>query len=1104
MPVAPARPARPQSSRPARRRPGALQRGLLRATLAGALTLAACGGDPDTPTPGQTATVTSVRVNPATATVDVGATTQLSALALNGSGLVVPGRTVTWASQTPALATVSADGVVTGVAVGTATIAATADGKTGTATVAVTLPPSARCDARDSITVGQVITGAIGSTDCVLADGSHADKYILTLTEARAVRINMAAATLDAFLTLQNAATGTVIAENDDGNGPPYEGSRIELLLTAGRYVITATTFEDDGFGAYELSVTPGSQACIDARVFNSPGTVTDTLTAASCVLSDTSYVDRYSLTVPIGRTYTVTMRSAAFDAFMWMENTASGEMVGRNDDGGGGALGRDARISVLLPAGTYTINANSARPRATGEYTLAVEEDQCDATRAITIGSTVTDTLSTTGCRLTDGSYVRRYLLTLAASTPVRLDATSTQFDPYLILQQAGVSATLAEDDDSGPGTNAQLLQVLPAGSYVVTVTSATSSEVGTFTLAIAGAASGTAAVAVTPATLALTPGQEQLLTSTVTGVSNTAVLWTSSAPGIATVSAAGTVRAITAGTATITATSAADPSKSARSEVTVTDGGSANLDIPLVYVTQSMQTPDGKVPLVSGRATIARVFVRGSRSGLGTAAVRVRFYDGAALLGTVTGTAPVATALDEACCAADIPVPAAYLRDGATMVADVDPANAVAESNEGDNAWPLAGSSKAIRLVSVQPISIQLVPVRHRGSGLVGPSTTTIAELMPRMYPVSTVNVAVHAEYTTDSPALTDGNSWIVMLRQMDILRSVENGTAYYFAVMHQGAAPGVIGIATLTGFAGVGISTPIGEAQETLAHEFGHSFGRNHSPTPSACGTPADVDENYPRPDGTLGNTGYDLGTSQTYPSSRYDIMGYCDDTWASAYTYLGILAYLRSGVLPLSGTIAVPSQTLLINGSLQGGVIDLDPVFTTTGRPTPSRAGRFVAEGLASDGRVLFTHRFTGRAVADADPSMQVFSERVAWDAARNGTVASIRVRDDGGSARAGVLLRAGSWTTGPTPGVSLRVDSDPQLATRSSGAGRFELTWNVARYPAVIVRSRRTGEVLAIGARGAISFGAGSLADVDLLLSDGVSSTTRQLSTGAAP
>ncbi|MDZ7630132.1 MAG: hypothetical protein U5K74_01935 [Gemmatimonadaceae bacterium] len=561
--------------------------------------------------------------------------------------------------------------------------------------------------------------------------------------------------------------------------------------------------------------------------------------------------------------------------------------------------------------------------------------------------------------------------------------------------------------------------------------------------------------------------------------------------------------MRAITAGSATITATSAADPSKTARADITVTAGSDVNLDVPLVYLTQSIQTRDGRIPLVAGKATVARVFVRGSRSGLGNAAVRLRVFQGAALAGTVTGTAIVGTTLDEGCCAAVIAIPDNLIRDGNTYVADVDPDNAVAESNEGDNAWPLTGTSKPMRVVTVPPINVQLVPIRHRTTGLVGPSSTTITNQLKQMYPLSTVNVTVHPEYATDTPPLTDGASWIGMLREIEGLRALEASNAYYYGVLNQVAANGIIGIANLSGFVGLGIGGPEDQAAETLTHEFGHSFGRQHAPSPG-CGAPANVDPGFPRADGTIGAYGYDLLTNTVYSSGRFDIMGYCNNTWASDYTYLGILAYLRSGVIPITASVARVAPVLLITGAAVGGAVDVDPVFSTTIVPTPPRAsGRFVAEGLASDGRLLFRHRFDGSEIGDADPGARTFLAAVPYDAAVTGAVASITVRDVSGGSRAAVRARTGTYSSVPGE-ISLRLDADPQLAVRSSGANRFTVSWSASRYPALVVRNRRTGRVLGIGRRGSMAIEATALTELDALLSDGVGSTTRALALTEAP
>ena len=88
-------------------------------------------------TAASTAPVASVTVSPATASVNVGQTVQLTATLKDPSGNVLSGRAVTWTSGTPAVAMVSGSGLVTGVAPGSATLTATSEGQNGSATVRV-------------------------------------------------------------------------------------------------------------------------------------------------------------------------------------------------------------------------------------------------------------------------------------------------------------------------------------------------------------------------------------------------------------------------------------------------------------------------------------------------------------------------------------------------------------------------------------------------------------------------------------------------------------------------------------------------------------------------------------------------------------------------------------------------------------------------------------------------------------------------------------------------------------------------------------------------------------------------------------------------------
>jgi uncharacterized protein YjdB len=81
--------------------------------------------------------VTTVTVTPSPVQLVAGQTTQLAVTTRDVTGAVVTGRTVVWSSSNTAVATVSSQGVVTGVGAGSTTITATSEGRSGTAAVTV-------------------------------------------------------------------------------------------------------------------------------------------------------------------------------------------------------------------------------------------------------------------------------------------------------------------------------------------------------------------------------------------------------------------------------------------------------------------------------------------------------------------------------------------------------------------------------------------------------------------------------------------------------------------------------------------------------------------------------------------------------------------------------------------------------------------------------------------------------------------------------------------------------------------------------------------------------------------------------------------------------
>lgn len=128
--------------------------------------------------------VASIRISPATTTLLTGQTAQLQADALDGEENVLPGRQVFWFSSNATIATVSPNGTVSALTAGSATISATSEGKTATASVAVTLP-------RESAVVVSPATATLGVLESLQleaelrnANGQVDDKANFTWTSS--------------------------------------------------------------------------------------------------------------------------------------------------------------------------------------------------------------------------------------------------------------------------------------------------------------------------------------------------------------------------------------------------------------------------------------------------------------------------------------------------------------------------------------------------------------------------------------------------------------------------------------------------------------------------------------------------------------------------------------------------------------------------------------------------------------------------------------------------------------------------------------------------------------------------------------------------------
>ena len=170
--------------------------------------------------------VASVSVTPATATIGVGQTAQYAAITRDAFGNPLGGRTVTWSSSNPAVATVNGAGQATGVAVGSATLTATSEGKSGTAAILVTNVPVA------SVTVSPA-TASVPAGQTV--------QLTATLKDANG-----------------NTLTGRTVTWSSDNTAvATVSGSGLVSGVAAGAATITATSEAKTGTSAITVTAPP-------------------------------------------------------------------------------------------------------------------------------------------------------------------------------------------------------------------------------------------------------------------------------------------------------------------------------------------------------------------------------------------------------------------------------------------------------------------------------------------------------------------------------------------------------------------------------------------------------------------------------------------------------------------------------------------------------------------------------------------------------------------------------------------------------------------------------------------------------------------------------
>jgi hypothetical protein len=438
------------------------------------------------------------------------------------------------------------------------------------------------------------------------------------------------------------------------------------------------------------------------------------------------------------------------------------------------------------------------------------------------------------------------------------------------------------------------------------------------------------------------------------------------------------------------------------------------------------------------------------------------------------------------------------ALVKPGLHVLVDVDPLGAFAETNESDNVWPTGGQPAVLDVRDTPTMRVRFVPVTQTANSLTGAvsddNRETFIALARKLFPITRIEAEVRSAYTTSLPVFTsnDGNgAWLGILNEMRTLQLAEGGEHYYFGILKVNYQSGIAGYGFVPGRAAVGWDyLPSGSL--ITAHELGHNLSRFHAP----CGGAGGPDPSFPYAGGAIGVYGWDEEFDLMKSPSTSDVMGYCGFQWISDYNYLAILNHRQSLSNPaIVATSRAPQPVLMVWGRLDRGKLVLEPAFDANTVPSlPSGRGRFRLEGLAADGRVLFTHAFDGEQVADApDVSARQFAFALPLDDATRGALAALRVNDGTRTAVRRALTRAEALDAGA---LQVRRGAGRALSAR--------LTWP-ASAPLAVIRDARTGEIISLARDGAVELPGRLGTEVDVTLSDGVrAGATRRLRLQASP
>lgn len=221
------------------------------------------------------------------------------------------------------------------------------------------------------LSMGAEERGTLSPFSPSLDRNRRGDAWALIGTPGERMTVVLESDDFDAFLYVVGPDGAPSLSDDDGAGGLD---SRIDFTVESPLpYTVVASSVSEDPSGGYTIRVeAPPELATLptEGRSIRTGETADGLFTNEGPILVDGRRGQAWALQAEAGQSFTVDLRSEAFDAFLYVAGPGLPDPL--SDDDGGGDL--DSRISFVAPeSGTYRIIVSGLGGDASGPFTLTV-----------------------------------------------------------------------------------------------------------------------------------------------------------------------------------------------------------------------------------------------------------------------------------------------------------------------------------------------------------------------------------------------------------------------------------------------------------------------------------------------------------------------------------------------------------------------------------------------------------------------------------------------------------------------------------------------------------------------------------------------------------